>query len=148
MKYCQAQQGRTFILRLEDGEILHETIEQFARDHGIKSAALIALGGADAGSRLVVGPESGRAEKIVPMTRMLENVCEVTGTGTIFPDAQGEPVLHMHMACGREDRTVTGCVRAGVKIWHVLEVVMMELTGHAAMRRHDAATGFALLDPD
>lgn len=147
MKYCQAAQGRTFIIRLEDGDILHETIEAFARAHGVRSAALIALGGADAGSRLVVGPENGRSATIVPMTHTLDNVCEVSGTGTLFPDAAGNPVLHMHLACGRNADTVTGCVRAGVRVWHVMEVVMMELAGNDAKRLKDAATGFDLLTP-
>ena len=147
MKYCEAKQGRTFILRLEDGDIVHESIEAFARDHAIQSAALIILGGADARSRLVVGPEHGRAEKIVPMIHELQDVCEVSGVGTIFPDKDGNPVLHMHMACGRNDQTVTGCVRAGVKVWHVMEVVLFELTDNTAMRVHDPVTGFALLQP-
>ena len=45
MKYTQARQGRVFILRLEDGEIVHEVIEQFAADEKIAAAALIILGG-------------------------------------------------------------------------------------------------------
>ena len=152
MKYCQAVQGRTFILRLEDGEILHETIEAFAKQQSIQSAALIVLGGADTGSRLVVGPEHGRpkqdqTEKIIPMVHTLDNVHEVSGTGTLFPDAAGNPVLHMHMACGRNHDTVTGCVRAGVRIWHVMEVVIFELTGNDARRLRDPATGFDLLAP-
>jgi predicted DNA-binding protein with PD1-like motif len=147
MKYCQAAQGRTFILRLEDGEILHEIIEAFARAQAIQSAALIVLGGADTGSRLVAGPEQGRAEKIIPMTYTLDNVHEVSGTGTLFPDAAGNPVLHMHMACGRNGDTVTGCVRAGVRVWHVMEVVIFELTANDAKRLRDAATGFDLLTP-
>jgi predicted DNA-binding protein with PD1-like motif len=147
MKYCEAKQGRTFILRLEDGDIVHESIEAFAREHAIQSAALIILGGADVRSRLVVGPEHGRAEKIVPMIHELQDVCEVSGVGTIFPDKDGNPVLHMHMACGRNDQTVTGCVRAGVKVWHVMEVVLFELIDNTAQRVHDPITGFALLQP-
>jgi hypothetical protein len=26
----------------------------------------------------------------------------------------------MHMACGRDDKTVTGCVRTGIKVWHII----------------------------
>jgi len=148
MKYCEAKQGRTFIIRLEDGDILHEAIEAFAKEHSVTSAAVIAVGGADMNSRLIVGPERGRAEKIIPMTHVLENVSEVTGTGTIFPDADGNPVLHMHMAFGREDKTVTGCVRAGVKVWHVMEVILFELTDNTAKRVHDPVTGFSLMRPD
>jgi predicted DNA-binding protein with PD1-like motif len=147
MKYCQARQGRTFIIRLEDGDIVHESIEAFAKEQSIQSAALIIVGGADKGSRLVVGPQDGRAEKIVPMMHQLENVHEVAGTGTIFPDAKGDPVLHMHMACGRNDEAVAGCVRSGVVVWHIMEIVLFELIDNSAKRAYDAATGFDLLQP-
>ena len=36
---------------------------------------------------------------------------------------------------------------AGVKVWHVLEVVLTELVGSTARRRPDSATGFELLEP-
>ena len=54
MKYSEATLGRVFVLRLEDGDIVHEEIEAFAQEHGIRSAAVLVLGGADEGSRLVV----------------------------------------------------------------------------------------------
>ena len=147
MKYSEARQGRTFIIRLEDGDILHEAIESFAREKGIKAASIIAVGGADKGSRLIVGPENGWAAKIIPMPYTLEDVHEISGTGTLFPDDEGSPILHMHIACGREGNTVTGCVRDGVKVWHVMEVILHELLDSSASRMPDRATGFKLLIP-
>ncbi len=147
MKYSEAKQGRTFVIRLEDGDVIHEEIEKFAREKSIYAASLIIVGGADEGSKLVVGPREGRAEKIEPMEYVLDEVHEIAGTGTIFPDEDGNPVLHMHAACGREGSTVTGCVRTGVRTWHVLEVVLFELIDTGAKRMHDSATGFKLLQP-
>ena len=147
MKYAEARQGRVFVIRLEDGEILHEVVEQFAREHGIHAAALIAVGGADEGSRLVVGPKKSRARPIEPLEHVLTGVHEVAGTGTLFPDEQGQPILHMHMACGRAEATITGCARTGVKVWHVLEVILYELTGVQSKRVLDPDTGFKLLEP-
>lgn len=147
MQYSEASYGRIFVIRLEDGDIVHESIEAFAGQQSIKAAALVIIGGADKKSRLVVGPQDGRAEKIVPMTHLLSNVHEVAGTGTIFPDKNGKPVLHMHMACGRNNDTVTGCVRTGVQVWHVMEVVLFELVDSSARRIHDPVTGFELLNP-
>ena len=146
MKFSESQTGRTFIIRLEDGDILHETIERFATEQGIRAAHLTVVGGVDAGSHLITGPAEGRSEKIVPMETVLDNVYEVTGTGTLFPDETGVPVLHMHLACGRGEQTITGCVRRGVKVWHVLEVVLVELLNTSAVRRFDAVTGFKLLN--
>lgn len=147
MKYSTAEAGRRFIIRLEDGEILHETIERFAAEQGVTAASLIVLGGADVGSTLVVGPEDGRATPVVPMSIVLENVFEIAGTGTLFPDAAGRPVLHMHIACGRGTETRAGCVRRGVRVWQVMEIVMTELRGSTARRLRDEATGFELLVP-
>lgn len=147
MKYSEAKQGRVFIIRLEDGEIVHEVIEAFAKEHSICAASLIILGGVDKGSKLVVGPENGRVSPIVPTDYTLDDVYEVAGTGTIFPDDTGAPMLHMHMACGRSTSTVTGCIRLGVKVWHVLEVILYELTDTQARRLPDAATGLKLLIP-
>jgi predicted DNA-binding protein with PD1-like motif len=147
MKYSQAKLGRTFIIRLEDGDVIHEEIEKFARDQSINAAALIIIGGADEGSKLVVGPEQGRTKPILPMEYILDNVHEVGGTGTIFPDEKGNPVLHMHVACGRNTSTVTGCVRKGVKVWHVMEIVLFELVDTTGVRRLEPETGFNLLEP-
>ncbi len=147
MKYGEARAGRIFVLRLEDGEILHEVVEQFARDHAIRAATVIAVGGADEGSRLVVGPAVSRcAPPIAPLIGTLAGVHELAGVGTLFPDDQDAPILHMHLAAGRADRTVTGCVREGVKVWHVCEVVIQELDG-PGRRVPDPKTGFKLLDP-
>lgn len=146
MQYEEVIQKRTFILRLEHGEVVHDTIENFAREKHIKSAALLILGGIDRGSRLVVGPEDGEARPVTPMVRELDNVREVCGVGTIFPDENGNPMLHMHMATGREDSTVTGCIRAGVKTWHILEVVIFELESKNARRELNKELGFKLLE--
>lgn len=148
MKSSSAQLGRVFVLRLEDGEIVHECIERFAAEHGIVRAALTMHGGADQGSVLVTGPREARCPPpIAPQTAVLDNVHEVVGSGTIFPDANGTPILHVHLACGRGEKTVTGCIRTGVKVWHVLEVVLVELLGSTARRLPDPATGFELLVP-
>lgn len=147
MKYSEAKQGRIFVIRLEDGDIIHEAIENFARQKFIHAAALIALGGADEGSTLVVGPEDGRVSPVSPMTHILENVSEVTGVGTIFPDDEGNPVMHMHIACGRKSATITGCIRRGVRVWHVMEIILFELLDTTGIRLMEPALGFKLLNP-
>jgi predicted DNA-binding protein with PD1-like motif len=147
MKYSEAKQGRIFVIRLEDGDIIHETIEQFAQEHSISCAYLTALGGIDRDSKLVCGPEDGRSETILPNLINIRNVHEVSGTGTIFPDEKGKPSLHMHLACGRYETTKTGCVRPGVKTWHILEVILVELVNCSAKRLPDKAIGFNLLEP-
>lgn len=105
------------------------------------------VGGADKGSTLVVGPEDGRGKTITPIEHILDNVHEVVGAGTIFPNEKDEPILHMHIASGRQSNTVTGCVRNGVKAWHILEIILIELVGAKARRALYPITGFELLKP-
>ena len=147
MKYSEARQGRVIVLRLEDGEIVHEVIEQFAKDHDIRAASLVIVGGADDGSRLVVGPKEDRGLPLNPMKLQLEHAHEITGTGTLFRDDQDIPLLHMHMSCGRKDQSITGCIREGVKVWHVMEVVLFELLNCSAQRLIEEPLGLKLLSP-
>ncbi|MCF8051285.1 MAG: DNA-binding protein [Desulfobacterales bacterium] len=146
MQYTEAKSGRIFIIRLEHGEVVHEKIERFAREKNIASAALVAVGGADAGSKLVVGPKDGGARPIDPMMHVLSNVHEIAGTGTIFTDEDGAPLLHMHMACGRDKDAVAGCIRSGVKVWQIMEVIVFELVDAGAGRAVDPDLGFKLLE--
>lgn len=147
MKYTQGAHGRIFVIRLEHGEVLHESIEDFATDHKVSHAVVWALGGSDKGSKLVVGPEDGTALPVIPMELTLDDTHEMLGVGTIFPDKDGKPSLHMHSAHGRNDSTKTGCVRNGVKTWRVMEVVVLEIVGAHGKREMDKATGFELLNP-
>jgi len=147
MKYSLAQQGRIFVIRLEDGDIVHEEIEKLAREQSIKAGALIIVGGAAENSTLIVGPDQGIEMPINPMEHILDNVHEIAGTGTLFPDDEGNPSLHMHMACGRNASTVTGCIRNGVKVWHVMEAILFELIDTTGVRLLDPPLGFKLLVP-
>ena len=145
MQYGEGRLGRVFVLRLEEGERLNDTLEAFARDQGVQRAMVLYLGGAGDGSRMVVGPEDPGAGTIVPMLFSLSGAQEVLAVGTMFPNEAGTPVLHMHAAAGREGRAHVGCTRAGVDVWLVGEVVVLEIVGTEARRRKDAATGFQLL---
>ncbi|MGD6809268.1 MAG: PPC domain-containing DNA-binding protein [Candidatus Bathyarchaeia archaeon] len=146
MDYSQANMGRIFILRLQDGEIVHETLESFAEKNNIKSAMCLFLGGAENKSKLVVGPKDGDALPVEPMTALLNGVHEGCGVGTIFSDPQGKPKLHMHGSFGRNGAATTGCMRAGVEVWLIGEVIMFELTGSSARREKDSKTGFEILE--
>jgi predicted DNA-binding protein with PD1-like motif len=147
VRYSEAGLGRVFIIRLEDGDSLPKAIEGIAREKGIRHAACLLVGGVREGSRLVVGPESEDGMPPVPVTLDLDGVHAAAGVGTIFPDEKGRPSLHLHAACGRGEETKTGCVRPGVDIWKIGEVVLIELSGSNAMRKRDPETGFNLLVP-
>lgn len=141
-------EGRVFILRLEEGEVLHEVIESFAEKNGIKNALLTAVGGVGAGSKMVVGPEIPYNDNIVPIIYTLDAPHELTATGTLFPDENGRPVMHMHGSVGRDGGSVTGCLRAGMIAWLVLEVTVKELIGTGPVRKKDPKNGLTTLEID
>lgn len=144
MQYSQGSIGRVFTLRLEDGERVPDVIEQFAKEHDIKTAMCTLLGGIDKGN-IVVGPKDGKAPVIDPILHPINGAHEVLGMGTLFPNEDGEPVLHMHAALGREGRTHTGCIRPGLDVWLVGEVIIMEIQGTDMLRKKEAKSGLALL---
>jgi len=145
MQFTEGQFGRVFALRLEHGEPMPDVLEEFCIDHNVKTGMAIMVGGADDGSNLVVGPEDGDGIPVNPMVTALQGTHEAGAVGTIFPNADGKPVLQMHAACGREQSTITGCIRKGIKTWHILEIILIEMTGLDMARLKDDVTGFELL---
>jgi predicted DNA-binding protein with PD1-like motif len=117
MKYGERIIGRIFALKLETGERLPDAVTDFARAHEVRNAMVMFVGGTDATSRLVVGPEENRGDDIVPMIHRLGGIHEVVPVGTLFPDEDGRPDLHMHAAAGREGKAAVGCTRSGVDVW-------------------------------
>lgn len=146
MEFTEAKLGRIFILRLHDGECLHEILESFATEKNVSAALILFLGGANTNSKIVVGPEKGDSIPPLPMTTLLNGVHEAQGIGTLFKDENGEPKLHMHSSFGRKQNTITGCVRLGVDIWRIGEIIIIELINNSATRVKDKETGFEFLE--
>jgi len=146
MKFAEAKLGRVFILRLHDGDRLPYVLESFAAQKKVASGVCFLIGGAKKGSRIVVGPNDGDVAAPEAMVTLLRGVHEICGVGTVFPDEKGQPKLHMHASFGRNDNTITGCVRKGVDVWRIGEVLLLELFGAGALRMRDKATGFEFLE--
>jgi predicted DNA-binding protein with PD1-like motif len=146
MRYSEGSLGRVFVLRLDDGEPLNKTVEEFAREHGVVRGMAFYVGGGAGGTKMVVGPDASRTDVVIPLYHALEAPAETFAFGTLFPDEAGEPVLHMHAACGREGEATVGCTRAGLEAWLIGEIVLVEITGIAGERRVDPWSGFGLLE--
>jgi predicted DNA-binding protein with PD1-like motif len=146
MQFTEAKLGRVFVLRLHDGDRLPDVLESFAAEKNVSTALCFFLGGAKENSRVVVGPKNGYALPPEPMVTLLDGVHEACGVGTIFADEEGKPKLHMHTSFGRNENTVTGCIRMGVDVWQIGEVVMLELACEKACRVKNKETGFEFLE--
>ena len=146
MNFTESRLGRVFVLRLHDEDRLPNILESFAEEQNVKSALCFFLGGAKDNSRVVVGPRKDNEVPPEPMVTLLKGVHEACGIGTIFVNEAGKPKLHMHVSFGRKEVTVTGCVRLGIDVWRIGEVVMLELTGTTAHRAFNKETGFEFLE--
>ena len=142
MEYTQGTLGRVFVARLSDGESIYEAVEQIAAREGIAAAAVMAVGGMRSG-KVVTGPVNPTGE-VVPHYEEFDDARELVGFGTLFSQ-EGKPSLHLHAGIGRGDGALVGCPRAGMSVFLVLEVVIIELVGVDATRELDPETGFHLL---
>jgi predicted DNA-binding protein with PD1-like motif len=145
MKASEGRLGRVFVVRLEDGDVLPDSIERFATEKKIAVGQVILVGGIGEGE-VVVGPRDSGEMPPEPMLLPVDAAREVVGVGIIAPDKDGKPVLHIHAALGRAGQTLTGCLRPGVKTWLVGEAVIFEILGAKAARLPDKASGFDLLE--
>ena len=145
MKACEGQIGRVFMIRLEDGDVVPQCIERFAKENGVFAGHAILVGGIGGGD-LVVGPRRSEEMPPEPMLLPIDGAHEVLGVGVLAPGEDGKPALHIHAALGRAGQTMTGCLRHGVTTWLVGEVVLYEVLGVSMKRIKDEQSGFELLD--
>jgi predicted DNA-binding protein with PD1-like motif len=128
MKFCEGQIGRVFVLRLGDGDKIPDCIEDFAEENGISVGHAILIG-ESGGGKIGVGPENLEERPPKPVFLPIDNAYETAGVGVIAPDRDGKPRLHMHGTFGRSDKALTGCMKSGVIIWFLGEVIIYEITG-------------------
>ena len=142
MKYTKGTIGRVFLIKFDDKDILLDQIDKLTRQERIKAATFIFLGALKEGD-LVTGPK----KPVIPPEpnwMPFKDAWEVLGIGTVFTNTKG-PQIHIHTAMGKKDKTLTGCVRKGTKVFLVIEAVLFELKGVKAAKDIDPSTGLNLL---
>lgn len=144
MKFTEGKAGRVFIVQLENGDIIPDSIENFAAEQNIKIAYVTIVGGVCTGN-VVVGPRDTGAPKPEPILLPVNEAHEILASGIIAPSEEGKPVLHIHGALGRAGNTLSGCLRPGIETWLTGEAVVQEITGVDAKRLLDQESGFKLL---
>jgi predicted DNA-binding protein with PD1-like motif len=145
MKASEGHIGRVFVLRLEDGDVVPDCIERFAAEKNISVGQVVLVGGIG-GGKIVVGPKDSVTMPPEPVLLPVEGAHEVVGVGTIAPDKDGRPVLHIHASLGRSKEVLTGCLRPGVTTWLVGEAIIYEILGAKAARLPDPKSGFDLME--
>ena len=145
MDVAEGSFGRVFVVRFEHGESVIDGLESLARDKNIRVAAIQIVGALDNG-KLVVGPLE-RAMPPVPIHKSFNEPHEVVGNGTLAWENE-TPIVHIHGALGRNEKTLVGCTRTGVNTYLVIEAVVMEILGTASVRKFDEESQFSLLNPN
>lgn len=134
MQYSEGSLGRVFVLRMDHGEDLIESLQKFLKEKKIESCTALFLGALRDG-RAVTGPKL----PVVPPTpnfEAYESAWEVIGMATIYPSIDG-PKLHIHCAMGRGRQSLLGCIRDKALVYLIVEVVLFEICGLAAERDWD-----------
>jgi uncharacterized protein len=145
LQYSEGKLERVFMLRIDDGEDLIESILEFVQRKDLKSCIGLFIGALRDG-KAVTGPESA----ILPPEQHFESYLsawEVFGMITIFPSMAG-PKIHIHSSLGRGREALVGCLRDSASVYLVNEVVIFEFTGIDARKVLDERIGLYLLNLD
>ena len=134
MQYTEGQLGRVFVVRIDNGEDMLQSIRTFIAEKDIQAGSIMFLGALMNG-RMVTGPE----EPVIPPVPhfvMFEGGWEVFGVGTIYP-GEGGPHVHFHASVGRSGHALTGCLREYATTYLIVEAVIHEFVGLTARREFD-----------
>ncbi len=141
MQYSEGKPGRIFVLRIDHGEDVIQTVLRLV---GMKeiSSAIVHLLGALSNGQIVTGPEE---PVLPPQPHFLhfDGGWEVFGIGTVYPGKDG-PAVHFHVSVGKGDQAHTGCLRNVAATYIVVEAVILEIADLQAKRVHDSRTGTIL----
>jgi predicted DNA-binding protein with PD1-like motif len=139
MDYRQGATGRVFSIRFDEGDDFLAELQGIIRRENIRQAWFQVIGGLRR-AEFVTGPK----EPVMPpepVWASVDGARETLGAGSIFWDGD-EPKIHLHAALGHHGQTTTACIRKGTKVYLVLEVMLLEITGIGATRPWYEAGGF------
>ena len=131
---------RTWALVFSTGDEVVSELTAFARQHGLAGTRFVGIG---AFSDVVLGYfewEKKRYDRI-PVNEQVE-VLSLAGDVAL---ADGGPQVHAHVVVGRSDGTAMGGHLLEAHVRPTLELVVTESPRHL-VRRHDPASGLALID--
>jgi predicted DNA-binding protein with PD1-like motif len=133
---------KTYALVFDPGDEVVSGLTGFAGRHRLAASHLTAIG---AFSQAVLGyfDRDRKDYRRIPVTEQVE-VLSLIGDVAL---KDGKPALHAHVVLGRADGTAVGGHLLEARVWPTLEVILVESPAHLR-RRHDPASGLALIDLD
>ena len=129
-----------YLIRLEKGEEIHDSLGRFAREKGI-------CGGVVQGIGAVHKSEVGfyQLEKQAYERKQLSEITELLSLNGNLSQVDGEPFFHLHVVLMRPDFSVIGGHLFRATIAVTGEFALSE-TGLEIVRRPDPEVGLALLE--
>ncbi len=134
---------RVFAVVFETGDEPIQGLVRFARDFGIDAAHLTGIGAFRHARLGWFDPDAReyRHNEVRAQSEVVSLVGDITLAG---PDSDG-PMVHAHAVLGLADGRALGGHLLEATVRPTLEVMVTE-TPAALRRRHDPATGLALID--
>ena len=133
---------RTFVVVLETGDAVMETLSRFATEERLSAASFTAIG-AFSDALLAWFDWEAREYREFSVSEQVE-VLTLAGDIALGPD--GEPKVHAHVVCGRRGGATVGGHLVGAHVRPTLEVVLREAPAHLR-KRVDPESGLALISP-
>jgi len=128
-----------YLIRLEPGDEVIESLKRFASEHKVGFAELSAIG---TFRRVTLGYFDVTAN--VYRHQTVEEQVEVLSlSGNISRGEDGEPVVHLHVTVGRSDYHTLGGHLVEATVNPTLEVVVTTIPA-TVHRRRDPATGLMM----
>ncbi|MEV7692160.1 PPC domain-containing DNA-binding protein [Microbacterium sp. NPDC089189] len=149
MRTAEATPGRRIVVILEPGDEVLSSLAEASRRHDVAQAAITTFSGALRNARLIAS-DTVPADPELPLPESVEIFyTEGVGSGTITRGADGEPVVHVHVALGAKDRSGLGAVGHLLhgETHYVVEIVLEEILAPTLVRRpHPGSSGIPILD--
>lgn len=132
--------GTRWMLRLDQGQDLFATLSDFARQHGIRAAAVVSGIGMlrDAAVGYWNGSEYVRQELPEPH--------ELVGLHGSIAIADGGPSIHLHVALAAPTHALVGGHLLQGTVWVLNEILLDTFPRHAFGRPIDETLGLRKLD--
>ncbi|MFI7692643.1 PPC domain-containing DNA-binding protein [Nonomuraea sp. NPDC049655] len=141
-KRLSTVEEQTYAVVLDPGDEVVESLTAWAADNGVRAARLTGIGGFRQVTLGFFDPAALRYDPI-PVDRQTE-VLSLIGDFAM-PDDDVRPTLHAHAVVGLPDGTTRGGHLLAGQVWPTLEVIVTQSPSYLR-RRHDPATGLALID--
>jgi hypothetical protein len=127
-KICE--NGRRFILKISQGENIHESLKNFAKEADVKNAMLVSAVGSVTDVRFR-GIKTGAT---LPLTNARMTIHQMAGplellglSGNIFPDENDEADVHLHTMVSKASGEVFGGHLFDAKVFASCELVVTEI---------------------